>query len=152
MADVNELEGKVAIVTGGARNIGRTIACALGAGGAAVMVNARTSRTDAQTTVELIRAAGGRAALHIADITDADAVARMAEACIAEFGRLDILVNNAAIRAETQFGARGLGPHLHSMLAVSTEGVPIGVLDAQFTAPVAKSSEDKRASHEIPIE
>lgn len=103
MQGAGELAGKVALVTGGARNIGRAIACALAAGGTAVMVNARTSRADAQATVNRIRSAGGRAALHIADVTDAGPVAALVEATIAEFGRLDALVNNAAIRAETPF-------------------------------------------------
>jgi hypothetical protein len=56
------------------------------------------------------------------------------------------------VMGANQTGARGLGLHLHSTLVVSTEGVPIGVLNAQFTAPVAQSGEDKRPSHEIPIE
>lgn len=103
MAAASELAGKAALVTGGARNIGRAIACALAAGGAAVMVNARSSLAEAQATADMIRAAGGRAALHIADVTDAGAVAAMVEAAVAEFGRLDMLVNNAAIRAETPF-------------------------------------------------
>jgi 3-oxoacyl-[acyl-carrier protein] reductase len=103
MADTGELAGKVALVTGGARNIGRAIACALAAGGAAVMVNARTSRAEAETTADMIRSTGGRAALHFADVTGAGAVAAMVEATVEEFGRLDILVNNAAIRAETPF-------------------------------------------------
>ena len=97
------LAGKVALVTGGARNIGRAIACALASGGAAVMVNARTSRNDAETTAQMIRTAGGRAALHFADVTDEAAVRAMVEATIREFGRVDFLVNNAAIRAETPF-------------------------------------------------
>ena len=103
MEEASELTGRVALVTGGARNIGRAIARALAAGGAAVMVNARSSRTEAQETVALIQSAGGRAALHIADITDAAAVAAMVEATAREFGRLDMLVNNAAVRAETPF-------------------------------------------------
>jgi 3-oxoacyl-[acyl-carrier protein] reductase len=104
MADAAELAGKVALVTGGARNIGRAIACALAAGGAAVMVNARTSREEAESTASMIRAQSGRAALHFADVTDPAAVAAMVDATIREFGRLDFLVNNAAIRAETPFG------------------------------------------------
>lgn len=104
MADASELAGKVALVTGGARNIGRAIARALAAGGAAVMVNANTSREDAEQTVALIKSAGGRALLHFADVTDPKAVAAMVAAAVEEFGRLDILVNNAAIRAETPFG------------------------------------------------
>lgn len=99
----DELAGKVALVTGGARNIGRAIARALAAGGAAVMVNANTSRDAAAETVKMIEAAGGRAALHVADVTDAAAVARMVEDTIKHFGRIDLLVNNAAIRAETPF-------------------------------------------------
>ena len=103
MAGASELAGKVALVTGGARNIGSAISRALAAGGAAVMVNAYSSREDAEQTVALIKSAGGRAALHFADVTDASAVGAMVEAAVGEFGRLDILVNNAAIRAETPF-------------------------------------------------
>ncbi len=108
MADASELADKVILVTGGARNIGRAIARALAAGGAAVMVNANTSREDAAETVAQITAAGGRAALHIADITDAAAVAAMVQAAVGQFGRLDCLVNNAAIRAETPFAGMPL--------------------------------------------
>jgi len=104
MADASEMAGKVALVTGGARNIGRAIALALAAGGAAVLVNARRSREDGEQTVAQIKAAGGRAALHLADITDASAVGAMVEAAVAQFGRLDVLVNNAAVRAETPLG------------------------------------------------
>lgn len=99
----DEFTGKVALVTGGARNIGRAIARSLAAGGAAVMVNANTSREAAQETVEMIEAAGGKAALFIADVTDPAAVARMADDTVKRFGRLDFLVNNAAVRAETPF-------------------------------------------------
>jgi len=99
----DELDGKVALVTGGARNIGRAISRSLAAGGAAVMVNARTSRDLAQETVALIEKAGGRAATFIADVTDPKAVAAMVDDTVKRFGRLDILVNNAAVRTETPF-------------------------------------------------
>ncbi|MBI4193736.1 MAG: 3-oxoacyl-ACP reductase FabG [Betaproteobacteria bacterium] len=99
----DELAGKVALVTGGARNIGRAISRALAAGGAAVMVNARTSRELGRETVKMIEGAGGKAALHIADVTDPAAVAQMADETVRRFGRIDILVNNAAVRAETPF-------------------------------------------------
>lgn len=103
MTPGTELAGKVALVTGGARNIGRAIARSLAAGGAAVMVNARTSRGDAEQTVAMIRSAGGNAAHHIADVTDPAAVAAMVDATVQRFGRLDVLVNNAAVRVETRF-------------------------------------------------
>lgn len=103
MAGERELTGKVALVTGGARNIGRAIARALAAGGASVIVNANSSREEAERTVAAIRADGGRASLRIADVTDAQAVAAMVQDAAAEFGRLDLLVNNAAFRAETPF-------------------------------------------------
>ena len=103
MKQDGELVGKVALVTGGARNIGRAIACALAAGGAAVMVNARNSRTEAVETAAMIEAAGGKAAVHIADVTDTLAVGAMVEATAREFGRLDLLINNAAVRMETPF-------------------------------------------------
>jgi 3-oxoacyl-[acyl-carrier protein] reductase len=103
IAPGGELAGKVALVTGGARNIGRAISRALAAGGAAVIVNAHTSRADAEQTVATIHAEGGRAAVHIADVTDPKAVAALVEATVKKFGRIDLLVNNAAVRAETPF-------------------------------------------------
>lgn len=108
MADASELTGKVALVTGGARNIGRAISLALAAGGAAVLVNARSSREEAEQTVAQIKSAGGSAALHMADVTDASAVSAMVESAIGRFGRLDMLVNNAALRAETALSAMKL--------------------------------------------
>ncbi len=95
-----ELAGKVALVTGAARNIGRAIARSLAAGGASVMVNARTSRAEAEKTVEMI---GSNAALHIADVTKPAEVKALVEATVQRFGRLDFLVNNAAVRFETSF-------------------------------------------------
>ena len=95
-----ELAGKVALVTGGARNIGRAIACSLAAGGAAVMVNARTSRSEAEKTVEMI---GSSADLHLADVTKPADVQALVDATLKRFGRLDFLVNNAAVRFETPF-------------------------------------------------
>ena len=101
----DELAGKVGLVTGGARNIGRAIARSLAAGGAAVMVNAKTSRAEAEQTVAMIESAGGKAALHLADITIPKEVTSLVEAAVSRFGRLDFLVNNAAVRFETPFAA-----------------------------------------------
>ena len=97
----DELAGKVALVTGGARNIGRAIARALAAGGASVMVNAKTSRAEAEKTVAMI--GGDQAALQIADVTKPDEVQRLVDATLNRFGRIDFLVNNAAVRYETAF-------------------------------------------------
>lgn len=102
-AQGGELEGRVALVTGGARNIGRDISLALAAGGAAVAVNTRSSREDADSVVQQIRDGGGRAERYLADISDAAAVRAMAEAVLARFGRIDILVLNASVRRETRF-------------------------------------------------
>lgn len=102
MRSGTELAGKVALVTGAARNIGRAIARSLAAGGASVMVNARTSRAEAEKTVEMI---GPNAAMHIADVTNPDEVTTLVDATVKRFGRLDFLVNNAAVRYETAFAS-----------------------------------------------
>jgi 3-oxoacyl-[acyl-carrier protein] reductase len=98
-----ELAGKVALVTGASRNIGRTIALALAAGGAAVAVNARTSRDDSEKVAQEIRGAGGKAEVFMADIADVNAVNKMVEGIVQKFGRIDILVLNASVRKETAF-------------------------------------------------
>jgi len=95
-----ELAGKVAIVTGAGRNIGRAIAKHLAAGGAAVVVNARSNRAEADAVVKEIEAAGGKAIAVLADVSDAAAVDGVAQAALEAFGRIDILVNNAALRRE----------------------------------------------------
>jgi len=97
---VKELEGRVAIVTGAGRNIGRAIALALADGGAAVVVNARANRAEAEEAARAIERGGGRALACLADVTDAGAVRAMAAAALARFGRIDILINNAAMRDE----------------------------------------------------
>jgi 3-oxoacyl-[acyl-carrier protein] reductase len=99
----DDLKGRVILVTGGARNIGRAISRALAAGGAAVMINANTSKADAEETLRLIGEGGGQADCVLGDVTDRAAVDRVVEATLKRFGRLDALVHNAAIRAETPF-------------------------------------------------
>jgi 3-oxoacyl-[acyl-carrier protein] reductase len=98
-----ELSGRVALVTGAGRNIGRSIALALANGGASVVVNARTNRGEAERVVAEIADAGGTGMALTADVADPDAVTKMVDAAIAHFGRVDILVNNAAVRAEEPF-------------------------------------------------
>jgi 3-oxoacyl-[acyl-carrier protein] reductase len=97
-----ELAGKVALVTGGARNIGRAIARSLAAGGASVMVNAKTSKAMAEETVKMI---GASADVFIADVTNPAEVKKLVDATVKRFGRLDILVNNAAVRHENAFSS-----------------------------------------------
>src|SRR3990170_6237747 len=103
MTTTNDLAGKVALVTGASRNIGRAIALALAAGGAAVAVNARSAREDADKVAQEIRGAGGQAEVFMADIVDAKAVNGMVDGILKRFGRLDILVLNASVRKETPF-------------------------------------------------
>jgi 3-oxoacyl-[acyl-carrier protein] reductase len=103
VAPGNELAGKVALVTGAGRNIGRAIALELAAGGAAVAVNTRASREDAEKVVAEIRAAGGQAAVFMADVADANAVNAMVANVVKQFGRIDMLVLNASVRKETPF-------------------------------------------------
>jgi 3-oxoacyl-[acyl-carrier protein] reductase len=99
----NELAGRVALVTGSARNIGRAIALELARGGAAMMVTARQSAFEAEGVAEEIRKAGGQASSTTADVGDPPAAARLIRATIEHFGRLDILVNNASVRREVDF-------------------------------------------------
>jgi len=103
MAATNELNGKVAIVTGAGRNIGRAIALALADGRASILVNARSNRAEAEAVAREIEALGGRALVHIGDVANAADVQAMADAAVKHFGRIDILVNNAALRREKPF-------------------------------------------------
>ncbi|RUM96989.1 SDR family oxidoreductase [Pseudaminobacter arsenicus] len=96
----HELEGRVAIVTGASRNIGRSIAVALGEGGAHVLVHAQQDRDSAEQTARDVEAAGGRAAVVLGDLADPAVPARMVESALSAFGKLDIVVANAAIRPE----------------------------------------------------
>jgi 3-oxoacyl-[acyl-carrier protein] reductase len=103
---VNEhhtLQGQAAVVTGSARNIGRAIAHALADAGAAVVINAKSSAADADAVVREVREAGGQAVAKIADVGQPEGATSLIDAAIAAFGRLDILVNNAAVRREIDF-------------------------------------------------
>jgi len=96
----HELSGRVALVTGAGRNIGRAMAKALAAGGAGVVVNVRQNRAEAEAVVKEIEGAGGKAIAAIGDVTDEKAVTAMAEAAAKQFGRIDDLINNAGLRQE----------------------------------------------------
>ncbi len=89
--------GRVALVTGGSRGIGRAIAARLGQGGAAIVVNYRADEAAAASTVSAIEEAGGRALAVAGDVARAEDADRLVDAALSAFGRLDILVNNAGI-------------------------------------------------------
>jgi NAD(P)-dependent dehydrogenase (short-subunit alcohol dehydrogenase family) len=91
------LEGRVALVTGGSRGIGRAIALALAAGGADVAINYRRDEDSARATVEDIEALGRKAAAYQASIDDEAADQAMVDDALSTFGHVDILVNNAGI-------------------------------------------------------
>jgi len=93
----DQLRGRVALVTGGGRGIGKGIAELLAANGASVAINYRRDRDAADATVAGIVAAGGAAQAYAASIDDADADAAMVEAVVADFGHIDILVLNAGV-------------------------------------------------------
>jgi len=98
-----ELSGKVAVVTGAGRNIGRAIALTLAGDGASVVLNALSNRTEAESVADEIESSGGSALVHIGNVADAVAMQALADAAVEKFGRIDILVNNAALRRERPF-------------------------------------------------
>ena len=93
----NDLTGKVAVVTGAAKGIGRAIALRLACDGAAVVVNYAGSVQQANEAVGLIEAAGGKAVAVQADVSKVTDVKRLFETCCEKYGRIDILVNNAGV-------------------------------------------------------
>jgi 3-oxoacyl-[acyl-carrier protein] reductase len=96
-----ELAGRVALVTGSVRRIGRAVALTLAREGAAIAINAKSSRDEAESAVREITALGGTAGAFMADVTDEGAVSRMVEEIAASLGPVDILVNNAAVRRDS---------------------------------------------------
>jgi 3-oxoacyl-[acyl-carrier protein] reductase len=98
-----KLEGKVALVTGSGRNIGRATVLKLAAEGAHVVVNARSNHAEAEAVAREARALGVKAIAMLADLAKQDQVEALAAKALAEFGRVDILINNAAIRPHKPF-------------------------------------------------
>ncbi len=103
MTGATELEGRVALITGAAKNIGRAIAGELAEAGASVVINTRSSKRDAEAAADELRANGHRAIVKLADVTDGAAVKRMVQDIVNELGRIDILVNNAVFHGSTAF-------------------------------------------------
>jgi 3-oxoacyl-[acyl-carrier protein] reductase len=121
---MGQLDGRVALVTGGGRGIGRGISELLASEGAAVAVNYRRDQEAADATVAAIEAAGGVARAYQASVDDADQDARMVDAVVADLGAIDLLVNNGGVArrgnavADTDpaevarvIGTHAVGPH-----------------------------------------
>ena len=100
---MSKLEGKVALVTGSGRNIGRATVLKLAAEGANVVVNARTNQDEADAVAQAARAFGVKALSVLADVGRQDQVDQMVARAMAEFGKIDILINNAAVRPHKPF-------------------------------------------------
>jgi 3-hydroxybutyrate dehydrogenase len=99
---MNNLNGKIALVTGGGRGIGEACAVALAEAGADVAVCSRSS-TEIEVVAGRIRAMGRRALALVCDVTDADQIRRMAEEAQSQFGAVEILVNNAGLGRSHRF-------------------------------------------------
>jgi len=97
------LNGKVALVTGAGRGIGREIAASLAREGARVAINYRSAASDAEALAAEITAAGGRAKAYQADVADFAAVSAMVDAVVRDFGGLNILINNAGLALRQRF-------------------------------------------------
>jgi NAD(P)-dependent dehydrogenase (short-subunit alcohol dehydrogenase family) len=100
---MGKLDGKVALVTGSGRNIGRATVLKLAGEGADVVVNARSNRQEAEDTAAEARALGVRALPVLADVAVKEQVDSMVNMAMSEFGKIDILINNAAIRPHKPF-------------------------------------------------
>lgn len=94
---MQRLQGKIALVTGGSRGIGRAIALRLAAEGARVAINYHSRAEAAEAVATDIRAQGGEAALFAGDVSDSASANQLVEAVKQHFGRLDLLVNNAGV-------------------------------------------------------
>jgi NAD(P)-dependent dehydrogenase (short-subunit alcohol dehydrogenase family) len=100
---MGKLDGKVALITGSGRNIGRATALKFASEGAHIVVNARSNAAEAEAVAREVREKGVKALAVIADVAKRDQVEAMVARALAEFGRVDILVNNAAIRPHKPF-------------------------------------------------
>src|SRR6266446_1261616 len=100
---MGKLDGKVALITGSGRNIGRATVLKLASEGAHVVVNARSNQAEADAVVREAQARGVKALAVIADVSRRDQVVSLVAKALSEFGRIDILISNAAIRPHKPF-------------------------------------------------
>jgi 3-oxoacyl-[acyl-carrier protein] reductase len=100
---MGKLDGKVALVTGSGRNIGRATVLKLADEGAHVIVNSRTNQAEADAVANEARSRGVKAVSILADVGNKDQIDQMMAKALGEFGRIDILINNAAIRPHKPF-------------------------------------------------
>jgi len=117
-----DLAGRVALVTGASRGIGRAVALTLAEAGADVMIGAASRKREAEQTAAELETRGRRAGVVLGDLTDPEVANAYVDACHRRFGRLDILVNNAGIWEESAIDVLAPGD-LARMLSVNLESV-----------------------------
>jgi len=117
-----KLKGRVAVVTGGSRGIGRAIALALAEEGADVAVNYQRNEAMAREVAQAIERTGRASDIYQADISDSEQVQRMRDAILTRFQRADILVNNAGINRDKSF-AKMDDDTWRSVISVNLNGV-----------------------------
>src|SRR6201992_3952886 len=100
---MGKLDGKVALIPGSGRNIGRATALKLAREGAHIVVNDRTNQAEADAVAREVSGCGVKALAVIADVAKKNEVDAMIARAMSEFGRVDILINNAAIRPHKPF-------------------------------------------------
>ena len=100
---MGKLDGKVALITGSGRNIGRSTALKLAGEGANIVVNARSNQAEADAVADEVRKLGVQALPVLADVAVKEQVDSMVSMAVSEFGKVDILINNAAIRPHKPF-------------------------------------------------
>ena len=100
---MGKLDGRVALITGSGRNIGRATALMMAAEGANIVVNARSNRDEAEATAAAVEELGVKALPVLADVSQKEQVDAMIDAAMSTFGHIDILVSNAAIRPHKPF-------------------------------------------------
>jgi 3-oxoacyl-[acyl-carrier protein] reductase len=123
------LSGKVAIVTGASRGIGAAIAVRLAADGAKVVVNYNRSKERAEQVVTQIKKGGGDAIAIKADLAEPEQIKPLFDSAMQAFGRLDILVNNAAVADRKRLESTGL-EHYHKLFDLNVRGALLATVEA----------------------